>query len=132
MKDLDDKIRSALRNEDAELFDEFSEEPSIFELVIETFRGRHRVLVYLTVFWTAVFFILAIISAVKFFNAAEDRAMLMWAAATIVCMSAISLMKVWFWMEMNKNAITREVKRLELQIARLAGRIKDQANDSVA
>jgi len=27
-------------------------------------------------------------------------------------------------MEMNKNALTREIKRLELQIARLASRIK--------
>jgi len=33
-------------------------------------------------------------------------------------------MKTWWWMEVNKNAITREVKRLELQIARLAARVK--------
>ena len=53
-----------------------------------------------------------------------DRVMLLWAAACVVCMSGVSMMKVWYWMELNKNAVTREIKRLELQIARLAGRIK--------
>ena len=49
----------------------------------------------------------------------------MWAAACIVCVSAVSMLKIWYFLEMNKNAVTREIKRLELQIARLAGRIKD-------
>ena len=46
-------------------------------------------------------------------------------AVCIVCFSAIAGMKVWYWLELNKNAVTREIKRLELQIARLASRIKD-------
>jgi hypothetical protein len=35
------------------------------------------------------------------------------------------MLKVMYWMELNKNAVTREIKRLELQIARLANRMKD-------
>jgi len=31
-----------------------------------------------------------------------------------------------YWMELNKNAVTREVKRLELEIARLAARLPGQ------
>jgi hypothetical protein len=34
----------------------------------------------------------------------------------------VAILKIWFWMEMHKNAVLREVKRLELQIARLAAR----------
>ncbi len=124
MNDLDEKIREALRSEDAELFGEIGGEPSMFEMVMETFRGRHWWLVVLTGFWTLVFFVLSILSAVRFFRAVEMRDTLMWAAAFIVCMSAVSLLKTWYWMELNKNAITREIKRLELQIARLASRIK--------
>ena len=124
MKDLDKKIQEALRNEDAELFDEFSAEPSIFEMLIETFRGRHRWLSVMGVFWTIVCLVLGVLAAIRFFNAAATRDMLLWAAACVVCMSGVSMMKVWYWMELNKNAVTREIKRLELQIARLAGRIK--------
>ena len=125
MNELDRKIREALRKEDAELLEEFGDEPSMFELARETFRGRYRRFVYLGVFWGLVFMILAVVSAVRFFHAQETRDMLMWATACVVCLSAVSMMKVWFWMEMNKNALTREIKRLELQIARLAGRLKD-------
>ncbi len=125
MKDLDKKIQEALRSEDAELFDEFNAEPSIFEMLIETFRGKHRWLVFLTMFWTIVFLVLGVLSVIRFFRAEETRDMLMWAAASALFISGVSMMKVWFWMELNKNALTREIKRLELQIARLAGRIKD-------
>ncbi len=42
MSDLDDKIRQALHKEDAELFAEVGGELSILEMMMETFRGRHR------------------------------------------------------------------------------------------
>lgn len=125
MKELDDKIREALRKEDAEVFDDFGGEPSMLTLVMDTFRGRHRWLVVLTVFWSLVFMVLSIVSAVKFFNTEDPRDMMMWALGFIFCMSAVSMMKLWFWMELSKNAIMREIKRVELQIARLAGRIKE-------
>ncbi len=124
MKDLDKKIQEALRNEDAELFEEFSAEPSIFEMLMETFRGRYRWLSVMVVFWSVVFMVLGVLSAIKFFNAEATRDMLLWAAACVICISGVSMMKVWYWMELNKNALTREIKRLELQIARLAARIK--------
>lgn len=124
MNELDKKIKEALRQEDAELFEDLGGEPSVFDLVIDTFRGKHWWLTVLTIFWSLVFFVLAILSAVRFFNTDDSRDMMMWALAFIFCMMAVSMMKMWFWMELNKNAITREIKRLELQIARLAGRIK--------
>ena len=125
MNELDKKIQEALRAEDAELFKDFAEEPSVFEMLIETCRGRHRWLNILGAFWTLVFLVLGIIAAVKFFSAEGTRDIVMWAAACIVCVSAVSMLKIWYFLEMNKNSVTREIKRLELQIARLAARIKD-------
>ena len=125
MNELDRKIREALRQEDAEIFEDFGGEPSVLEMLMETVRGRHRWLTLLGVFWGIVFMVLGVLAAIQFFRAQETRDLVMWAAATIVCLSAVSMMKIWYWMELNKNALTREIKRLELQIARLAGRIKD-------
>ena len=125
MNELDDKIRQALQKEDAELFAEFGGEPSMYEMIMETFRGRHRWLMVYGVIWTMAFFVAFIWSGVKFFNAEETRELLMWAALCIVCWTGVTMLKAWYWMEMNKNAVTREIKRLELQIARLANRIKN-------
>ena len=125
MNELDRKIREALRQEDAELFESFGGEQSMLEMVADVFRSRHRWLVVITMFWMVVIFVFAIVAGVRFFGADATRDQVMWAAACVICLSAVSLLKTWFWMEMNKNALTREIKRLELQIARLAGRIRD-------
>ena len=34
----------------------------------------------------------------------------------------MAMLKMYFWMKMNKNVVLREMKRLELQIARLASK----------
>ena len=45
MNDLNERIREAIRSEDPDLLEGFDEEPSIFELLFDTMRGRHRWLV---------------------------------------------------------------------------------------
>lgn len=42
--------------------------------------------------------------------------------AALVAAVAVAMLKIWSWMEMHKNQVLREVKRLELQVARLAAR----------
>jgi hypothetical protein len=34
------------------------------------------------------------------------------------------LVKVWFWLELQKNAIVREVKRLEVQVASISAQLR--------
>jgi uncharacterized membrane protein YciS (DUF1049 family) len=44
-----------------------------------------------------------------------------WAACTVVLMVMVGFLKIWFWLRMESNRILREIKRLELQIARASG-----------
>ncbi len=125
MSEPDDKIREALRSEDAEMFDDFGSEPSVFEMMTETFRGKNRRIMMLTAFWTLVFLVFGVFAAIEFFDAEATREMLMWAVAVIFCISGVSMLKIMWWMDVNRNAVTREIKRLEMQIARLAARLKD-------
>jgi hypothetical protein len=120
MNELDKKIRAALAADEAELFEQLGE-PSLPEQVIETFRGRGRWLVMLMFVMTTVFVGLGIATVIGFFQADTERAMIAWAAGFGFCLITIAMLKIWYWMELNKNAITREIKRVELQLARLAG-----------
>ena len=43
-------------------------------------------------------------------------------------MAAVSMLKLWAWMEIEKNCTVREIKRLELQVARLAQRLDESKN----
>jgi uncharacterized membrane protein YciS (DUF1049 family) len=65
------------------------------------------------------------LAAIRFFNAETTRDIVVWALAVAVCLSAVWMMKIWYWLELNKNAVTREIKRLELQVARLSARMRE-------
>ena len=123
MSELDKKIAEALRKEDAELFQEFADEPGIFDALVETFRGKRRWLNLLGAVWMLVFIGLGIASAVSFLRADTTRGMLMGALACALCVLVVAMLKVWYWMEMQRIAVMREIKRLELQIAHLAARL---------
>ena len=125
MKELDKRIAEALQKEDADLFRGLGEEPSLSEMVFETFRGKRRWLNILGAIWMLIFVILGISSAVAFFRADVTRDLVMWASACILCTSAVALLKIWYWMEMQRIVVMREIKRVEVQIASLATRLRD-------
>jgi uncharacterized membrane protein YciS (DUF1049 family) len=41
----------------------------------------------------------------------------------LLCFGAVTAIKIWYWLKMNRLAITREVKRLELQVAQIARKL---------
>ena len=125
MNELDRKIREALSEEEAELFDEFGREQSVAEMLIESFQGRHRWINIYGAIWMVVFLVAGVYSAVQMFSVAEVTAMLKWAVGVILCAHIVAMFKVWYWLEIQKNALAREVKRLELQVAHLSRRRKE-------
>lgn len=127
-KDIDALIREALSQEEAEILEQLGEQ-SVPEMVTELFRGKRRWLAVFSVISQTVFVVLAIYCAVEFFAAAEIRDMLVWGAAFYCCVLASMANKLWSWMEMNRNSVTREIKRLELQIAHLASELREARKD---
>ena len=124
MTDIDEKIRDALEAEEAELFAEYEGEQGIFEMVAGVFRGKLRWLIVVTTVAMIVMFAAGVYAGFQFFEAEGMREMIAWSMAFLFCMLGVTIMKMWFWMEINKNTITREIKRLELQIASLAGKLE--------
>lgn len=120
MTDLDAKIRDALKAEDADLF---GDEPGLPAMVAESFRSRNRWLVW--VVWVSIFIFTAIAgwTAYRFFTAETIDAKLEWGLIVALAMLSVVMLEQWYWMELQKNTVVREVKRVELQIARLAGRL---------
>ena len=120
MTDIDDKIREALSREDAELLEHYLAELPLHELMIESFRGRNRWLNALAVVFTLVGFGIAVVAAFQFFHADSTRAMIAWATGFLWAVLSVAMLKMWFWLEMQKNSVTLEIKRLELQVANLS------------
>jgi hypothetical protein len=130
MTNLDQAIRRALSAEDAEFLAKFEKDAPLHEQVFGAFTGPFGGLNVLGVIFTfAMFgaFSFAMFGAFcycvwQFFNVSEMRDLIFWSAAALWSAVAVGMLKIWFWMEMHKNQVLREVKRLELQVARLASR----------
>ncbi len=124
-KDLDPMIREALSREEAELFDRLGK-PTLPDLITDTFKGRFGLLNFFSIFWGTIFVGLSIVSAIGFFRADESIAMFRWFAGLSYSLLIVFGLKIWYWMELNRAATAREIKRVELQIARLSADLKEQ------
>ena len=124
MTDLDQAIRESLSSEDTELFDRLGADQALHRQVLATFEGQLRW--FNIAGWIAgfVLFGVASLSAWRFVQAQEVDDMLRWGAASALAFAGLALIKVWFWLELQKNAIVREVKRLEVQVASLAAQLR--------
>ena len=112
---FNDKFRNVLNEPTAD-------ENSIAEvrqLVAQTFNGRAKWITIAAWVKTIFFLLVAAVAAVQFFKVEAIRAMIGWATVFSVATSSMGVMFVMYWMQLNRNAVTREIKRLELTIARI-------------
>ena len=121
---LDELIREALGEADQRLLDQFSGQ-SMPELLTDVFRGRRRRAAIVGIFANLAFFVAGIVGGVRFVQADDLRAMMLWGAMTILCFGLVISIKIWYWLEMNRLSITREVKRVELHVVQLAQKLAD-------
>lgn len=112
MNDIDRKIQEALRREGAGEMP--TEEPNVAEEVVAAFRGRRRSVAALALLAQGAAVAGAVWTAVNFHSAADTAAQLRWGGLTLVCILAIAMIKIWFWLEMQSNRVLRELKRVEL------------------
>jgi hypothetical protein len=124
MNDLDRAIRQSLSAEDAELLDRLGADQALHRQVLATFEGQLRWVNVGGWFAGFLLFVAASVMAWRFLQAQELNEMLRWGAGSALAFAGLALVKLWFWMELQKNAIMREVKRLELQVASLAAQLK--------
>ena len=124
MSDFDDKLKHALSDEREQL-DELvkQSQPGLIELLLGAFRGQSIALNLMAVVPGLVFTVLAALSIIWFFDAVTVRDQIMFATIFTTCIAIVLAMKIWFWMVMNRNATTREIKRLEIQVAKLCERM---------
>ena len=121
MTNIDSAIRDALSKEDAEFLARFEDRNPIGE-ALGTFSGKWGAMNIFAAIITFALFGAFVYCAWQMFAAEAMRDVVLWSAGAIVSTLSVAMLKMYFFMEMNKNVVLREVKRLELQVARLAAR----------
>jgi hypothetical protein len=122
--ELDRKIEEALAAEDRDLLARLGEPGPLGEWAAVYRGAMGRLAVAATGMAFALFFA-ALYCAWRFFGATEPLDAVRWGAGAGLLLLMIGYLKLWFWLRMESNRILREVKRLELQIARAEPRSRE-------
>lgn len=124
MEDIDRLIKETLTEEEAKFYDEL-EEQSIWQMMFGIFKGKNSWINILISIVQVIWFALFVYCALKFFDTNDTNELIKWGIFGGLSLMASSLLKLYSWMQMDKKAIIREIKRLELQVSSLSGKISD-------
>lgn len=116
---IDERIRSVLEDQGSEVDELKLEEKSLFGMLFRVFTGGLARWAAFAMALTLVFVGLTVWCGYEFFTAASVDDRVFWGVLALVGFHAVSMFKLWFFMEMNRHSVTREVKRVEVALARL-------------
>ncbi|RBW55733.1 hypothetical protein DS884_15355 [Tenacibaculum sp. E3R01] len=122
IEDIDKLIKETLSEEEAKFYEEL-EEQNMFQMVGGLFQGKNKWIMYLMNIMTLVFFGLFVYCTIHFFESEVTKELIKWALGSVVFLLGVSMLKIFAWLQMDKNAVLREIKRLELQVSSLSGKL---------
>ncbi|MEQ1781334.1 MAG: DUF6768 family protein [Hyphomonadaceae bacterium] len=121
MSDLDKMIQATLNEEDRTFLARLEREPGYFSQVGGLLTDSLGWLNLLLMIVQAVLFFAGAWCAWEFFQATDTLLVLRWGlTATVLLLTATVLKIATLWPSLQANRVLREIKRLELQIARKA------------
>ena len=119
MKNINQKILEALKDDTAA--NEFSEEQAnSLQLIGQSFKGTFRLTFVVIVTMQLIFAGLAIYCAYHLVNEMDIGLKINWLAGTLCTVVVFAIARIWFFMELNRLSVIREIKRVELQVSLLA------------
>jgi hypothetical protein len=115
------RLRDALRDADLDLL-VAEREPTLLTQTLAPLRRRHRFPAVLIVVVSLAFLVVIGWSVREFLAATDAIAAVGWATLVLVSSQVIVLLKIWYWIQMERCMMLRELQRLELQVARATDR----------
>jgi len=114
---IDELIHEALSQEEAQYYDQLEKEQSLLDEGLALFKGKRGwISIYVGIIMVAMI-AGGVYSIIEFFRAEETKELLIWGGGFFSAMMAIAALKLYAWMQIDRNAIIREMKRLEFQVS---------------
>lgn len=98
--------------------------PGLSDVVTDVFRNRNRWIGGMITANLVVATALAIVCAVKFFGTDSPVLMVRWGAGFFFGVIVAVGCKLWYWMQMDRITLSREMKRVELGLIQLASELR--------
>lgn len=119
MTQFDESVKAALDADDEEFLRELDARRGLFAQMGDTMAGPLGGWAKLVLFMTLPLAAFTFLAVWQMFAAEGTRELVLWTAGALTAMLALGFVKQWFFERMNFIALLRELKRLELRIARI-------------
>ena len=124
MTSIDEKIKQALSDEYNDIIAENDKiDANPFKQMSVSFKGKMGWMYIGVMFFGVLFTIMMFYSIYSFYHETEIKSLIGWAVAIVITAFFTQVIKMWYWSELGKNRVIREIKLLELQLAQV---IKNQ------
>jgi magnesium-transporting ATPase (P-type) len=125
MTSIDEKIKQALSDEYKDIIAENDKiDANPFRQMGVGFSSKMSWMYILVMVFTSLFAIMMFYSIYQFYYETEIKSLIGWGVSIIVFGLVTQISKMWYWSELGRNRVIREIKLLELQIANLAEKQK--------
>lgn len=116
---IDDLIAESLSKDEAEFYHTLDEEGFLKQWG-GLYKGKLKGwAIYVTIV-QLIFTVITFYLGYKFFTVEDIREIMLYGGGFFIAFITVSMLKLWHWMQMDKNSIIREIKRLEFQVAVLS------------
>ncbi len=123
MTSIDERIRKELESEAKEIDAMVRTEESLPGMMINSYKGGMRYWVVMVNIVTFIITIFMFWSIYEFWIATTNDDRTFWGLIAIASSLGQGMLKMWHFNEMNRQSIIREIKRVELAIAKLEAKL---------
>ena len=118
MSNFDKDLKKLLSEQDEDFITDAIDETGYYQSVIKSFKGQGSFMSILSWIGITVIGMLLFYFIWKFFHAETTRDQILFAALVIMMNSAQIALKLWYNMQLNRRTITRDIKLLQLTLAK--------------
>ncbi|MFN1836023.1 DUF6768 family protein [Balneola sp. MJW-20] len=117
--DIDTLITESLNKEEAEFYKNLGEE-GLFAQWGGLYKGKLGKWAVLTTIIQLIVTVNTVWFSYLYFTANDPLLMARYGGIALIFLILNTAVKLWHWMQMDKNALLREIKRLEFQVSVLS------------
>ena len=130
MKSFDDEIAQILTEDERRVVEEMPDYKNVFTLMSGSLRTKMRPFIILGIVFGTLVTAFCVYSIVAVFQAETTKGQILWSLAAIASFVWVGFSKVWFWMQLERQAVLIELKRAEVRILRSFERMTESRTDT--
>lgn len=116
-EEIDKLITESLSKDEAEFYKNLEGEEGLFESIAGLFSGKLAWVTAIMIIVNLIVVIIAFYSGYHLFTSESTVEILHYGSIMFIAFMFASMIKLWTWLQMQKKSITREIKKLEYQVA---------------